>query len=185
MQSNNKAVSQSRLNAYLNRITNRAKYVFEAVTKENAWARLNSGTPRKLLLRVASPENLPKLENSGLTVGQAMSNIGEALHAAYITVEISMGNRKGSLFRSSLEQIIRGFQSITGRTDTQVETLSVSVSEDDSGADMIDFLDEHLVVRDRLDMPGNNPVFHYAIRRDYLKRTFDAHFEYIHNSFVV
>jgi hypothetical protein len=60
--------------------------------------------------------------------------------------------------------------------------LSASVKDDD-GTDLIDFLDEHLVVRDRLDLSDRQPDQNYQIRAAFLETQFNAHLGYIHRLF--
>jgi hypothetical protein len=101
----------------------------------------------------------------------------------YITVEISMGKRKGELDRGVVTRIINEFKRMAGGNGATIETLSASVSDDD-GPDFIDFLDEHMVIRDRLEFPNNSPDDHYTLRRNYLESQFNANLEYLNNTYA-
>ena len=184
IQANNQAVSHNRLNMYLKCVSERCEYGFDPIPKESAWEKFNRGKPRRLLLRVAAPTHIGILNDEARSVAAGIADIGEALHAPYITVDISMGNRKGELDRGVVTRIINEFKRLAAGGDgAAIETLSASVSADE-GPDFIDFLDEQMVVRDRLDFPNNSPDGHYTLRRNYLESQFNANLEYINNTYA-
>jgi hypothetical protein len=187
IQANNQAVSASRLNLYLNSIDQNAEYLFDPVAREDAWRRFNGGVPRRLILKVASPEHINHLGNDALgneaeTIGTGLANIGEALRGAVITIDVAMGQRKGSLLKGATERVLRNFRKLGNAGALDVKMLSASV-KDGGGTDLIDFLDEHLVVRDRLDLPDGQPDRNYQIRASFLETQFNEHLAYIHGLF--
>lgn len=179
IQANNQAVSAPRLNLYLNCVNQNAEFTFEPLARPDAWARFNQGLPRKLLLKIASPDHVADFQNEADTVGTGIANIGEALRGAYITIEVSMGRKRGNLLKGATERIIRAFSRADRDGQLDVKTLSASVS-DEEGTDVIDFLDEHLVVKDRLDLPDGDPAANYRLRADFLQNSFQQHLDYIH-----
>lgn len=180
IQANNQAVSQTRLNRYLRSVDQNAEYEFDPVPRRDAWERFSNGLPRKLLLKIASPQHVAGLEHESDTIGTGAANIGEALRGAYITIEVSMGRKKGSLLKGATERVIRGLRRAQRDRQVDVQTLSVSVAEEGEGTDSIDFLDEHLLVRDRLDLPEKDHPRNYQIRADFLRAQFNASLEYLH-----
>lgn len=182
IQANNQVVSIGRLNLYLKAIDQSAEYVFDPVPRADAWNRFNSGLPRRLVLKVASPDHIPAgnaLDNEARTVGDGIATISEALRGAVITIEVSMGQHRGSLLKGATERVLRAFRRMKRDGELDVRMLSAAV-KDDEGTDMIDFLDEHLVVRDRLDLPDNDPNRNYELRAAFLESTFHANLGYIH-----
>jgi hypothetical protein len=185
IQANNQAVSVGRLNLYLNAVDQNAEYAFEPVPRADAWTRFNSGLPRRLLLKVASPEHIPAgnaLDSETRTISEGLATISEALRGAVITIDISMGQKRGSLLKGATERVLRAFRRMERAGELDVKTLSASV-KDDEGTDMIDFLDEHLVVHDRLDLPDGNPDRNYELRATFLETTFNANLRYIHEHY--
>jgi hypothetical protein len=182
IQANTQAVSQNRLFLYLKFINERCEYGCYPVPKESAWARFNRGHPRRLLLRVAAPTHIGILNDEGRSVAKGIADIGAALDAPYITLDISMGHRKGQLDRGVVTRVINAFKNI-GDDGAAIETLSVSVS-DEEGHDLIDFLDEHMVFKTRLDFPNRNPNGHYLLRKKYLEGLFNANLEYLNNTYA-
>lgn len=61
--------------------------------------------------------------------------------------------------------------------------LSAAVKDDDH-TDVIDFLDEHLIVRDRLDLPDGQPDRNYQLRAAFLEAQFNAQLAYLHRIFA-
>lgn len=183
LQSNIHAMTQSRLNYYLKSVNVNAEYVFDPIPTVSAWERFNSGVPRRVKMRIASPEKFAHLAGSGQAIAKGVADIGEALHAPYITIEVSMGRKRGGLFGDATRKFIESVLAIRESSPSTIEMLSASVAEDGSGADMINFLDEHLVVRDRLDLNDLDPDRNYEVRRDFAKAKFDDHYPYIHQTF--
>jgi hypothetical protein len=187
IQANNQAVSASRLNLYLKAIDQNAEYTFDPVAREDAWDRFNTGVPRRLVIKIASPEHINTLGNAALnaeaeTVGTGLANIGEALRGAVITIDVAMGQKKGSLLKGATERVLRTFRRLGTTGNLDVKMLSASV-KDDEGTDSINFLDEHLVVRDRLDLPESQPEQNYRIRAAFLETQFNERLGYIHRLF--
>jgi hypothetical protein len=123
------------------------------------------------------------LDDEARTIADGIASIGDALHAPYITIDISMGHRKGALDRGIVTRVINQFKNLLHTDGATVETLSASVSDDD-GPDMIDFLEEYLVIKTRLEFPNKNPDGHYEMRKAFLESTFNANFEYISNTYA-
>ncbi len=178
LQSTAQSVSQGRLGLYLHFVNKLAEYTFSPVATANAWARFNSGEPRKIRMRLAAPQNFSPLKIDGKSVGRGMADIGESLHAPYLTIEVSMGRKRGSLAsapaRKWVDSLLKFGQSHPG----SVETLSASVTDGD-GPDVIDFLQEQLVVKDELDLDDTDPTKNYAARKAFLESTFNEHLGYI------
>ena len=180
IQANNQAVSSNRLNSYLKCVDQNAEFTFASIPRSDAWGRFNNGLPRRLLMKIASPDHVPDMPNAAASaVGTGVANIGEALRGAYITIEVSMGRKQGSLLKGATEQVLRTFARLGRQGDVEVKMLSASVS-DGEGTDLIDFLDEYLIARDRLDLPERNPEGNYQIRANFLISEFQKHLPYIH-----
>jgi hypothetical protein len=180
IQANNQAVSQGRLNLYLHAVNPNAQYTFEPVPREDAWDRFNRGVPRKLVMKIANPQHIPKnLSQEADAIGAGVANIGEALRGAYVTIEVSMGRKSGSLAQNAVARVIRRFKRARDQHELDVEVLNASVAEEE-GTDMIDFLDEHLTVRETLNLPEQDPDRNYQIRQDFLTAQFHDNLAYLH-----
>lgn len=176
IQSNPIAVSYSRLAHYLMAHDVTANFRFDPVPNIESWQRFNSGLPRKFTIRIASPEQVDGLPETADTVAGSAANIAEATRGAYVTIEVSMGTRRGSLAKESISRIIRYF---SGSSDVDVRSLSASVKSDGSGTDVIDFLKEFLFFKDVFDLPDKDAVRNYEIRRDALRTNFRSRLAYI------
>lgn len=154
IQSNAQAVTYGRLIDYLHAVDPLAQYEMDAVPREDAWERFNSGVPRKFKMKIASPTaSITGLENEAEVIGTGVANIGEALRGAYITIEVSMGTKKGSLAKAGVSRVIRALKRADKEHQIDVRQLGVSIKESDGDRDVIDFLDEHLTVREDIDLP--------------------------------
>jgi len=187
IQANNQAVSAGRLNLYLKAVDRNAEYTFDPVAREDAWERFNSGAPRRLIMKIAAPNHITQLAHNALaneaeTIGTGLASIGEALRGAVITIDVAMGQNKGSLLKGATERVVRTFRRLGNARQLDVRMLSASIKEGDS-TDLIDFLDEHLVVRDRLDLPDRQPDRNYDVRAAFLETQFNEHLGYLHKLF--
>jgi hypothetical protein len=167
---------------YLKIVNERCQYGYAPVPKKSAWERFNSGKPRRLLIKVAAPSHVDFLDDEARPVAAGIADIGQALRAPHITVDISMGHRKGELDRGMLVRVIKECLGLGDSGKATVETLSVGVSDGESN-DLIDFLEEYLVVKDRLDLPDGDPDRHYSLRSSYLEQQFNANLEYISSTY--
>jgi hypothetical protein len=187
IQANNQAVSAGRLNLYLKAVDQNAEYTFDPVAREDAWERFNAGAPRRLIMKIAAPDHIGQLANNALaneaeTVGTGLASIGEALRGAVITIDVAMGQKKGSLLKGATERVLRTFRRLGAAGELDIKTLSASV-KDDEKTDLIDFLDEHLVIRDRLDLPEQQPDRNYQVRAAFLETQFNDRLGYLHRLF--
>lgn len=182
IQSNPIAVAYSRFATYCAYHNQVAVYRFDPVPTSQAWERFNSGVPRKLVIRIASPEAVANLPIAPSTIADSAANVSEALNGAYITIEVSMGTRKGSLGAEAVRSVIETFK---GAPDVDVRHLSASVKPDGSETDVIDFLEEYLVYKDVVDLPDRDSDGSYVMRRDRLKLAFGAQLEYIQGHYGI
>lgn len=170
IQANPIAVGHSRLRHYLYTDDPNAQYSFEPIVKEDSWDRFNRGVARKLKIRIASPTtHTANLNNEAETVAGGAANIAEALGAAYITIEVSMGTKRGSLGVNGLRQVLNQFKASNEAQQMDVRLLSTSVKPDGSDPDVIDFLEEYLVFKNTYTLPSNDIDRNYTIRADALK----------------
>lgn len=176
IQSNPIAVTYSRLAMYTVTHNPAANYRFDPIPTDEAWDRFNRGLPRKLVVRIASPEAVAGLPAAAGTVAGSAADVSEAMNGAYITIEVSMGNKKGSLDVNAVRNLIRTFRQ---SEEVDVRHLSASVKPDGSGTDVIDFLEEYLVFKDVFDLPENDAERSYTMRRDILRNAFGNRLEYI------
>lgn len=179
VQFDNRAVSVSRLLAYLKSHNASADYVARPLVRQDAWSRYNRGRPRKLILSIANPTDLPAVEGEVTNAAESSRRLSEIYHAPHIKLEISMGNRAGSLLPEKVEQAINFFTRGPGR-EADVRNLSVVVRpEDGSGSDPVDFIEEILAIKGTVALPDNDPKTHYLLRRDFVGRSFTQHIDYI------
>jgi hypothetical protein len=178
IQSNTAAVTHKRLQYYCGAWNHLANYAFDPVVKQEAWERFNRGLPRKISIKLANPQQLNGLTNSALSVGEAAANLSEILNGPYVTIEVSMGQKKGSLAVNAVRQLVtqlRGF--LPGQAD--VRKLTASVKAEGEEVDEINFLDEFLVYRDTIELPENDHERSYLSRRGALLQNFVVNLTYI------
>lgn len=114
------------------------------------------------------------LENEGVTGTQSIRALGNAYNAQSITVEIGMDGQKGAL-TEAVKAVVLQFNSFrTGETDLRA-LRATPRAEDGMREDEINLIDEILTVKDELELPDNDPVGSYRVRREWLKAQMRAH----------
>ncbi len=174
IQFDNRAVSPGRFLAYLREVDPAANYSHLPLVRKDAWDRYGRGMPRKVSLKIANP-NLHAVEGPVDSLKAASETLAEQFNAPMITIEISMGRKRGGLVKSLVDSTLRYWTEGAGREE-DVRALKVDV---DSESEALDFIEEKLVDRDRLDLPENNPAKHYARRQAAVKQAFNRHLTYI------
>lgn len=177
MESERSGVSHRRLGMYLQKVNPIAQFKFDPVPTEDAWKRFARGEPRRLITKVATVNDLSLAESETKSVAKAIRTMEQAFGGAYITIEVTMGHKKGSLVRGAVEKLIKGSKGKAG-----VDRLQVVMTDDDGG-DRIDFLSEHLVLRTTLDLPSSDLDAHFDARTGYLRSQFALHSPYLKRLF--
>lgn len=161
-------LAPSRINSYVVDLRPNAVYDFQVRMSDDVWARMDQHPLRKLTIGIASPSDLANIENAGSSVADSFRLMGEAYEAPSITVELSMGHRKGSLgdiAKGAARQIHNLFQ----QDEVDLRKLGVTVeTEEGMPNDEINLIEEILARKGELDFPNNDPERSYKLRRDWL-----------------
>lgn len=177
IQNNNHSVSTSRLGTYLNLINTDLDFEFNPLARADAWERFNRKKPRKLKMKIAAPADF-HLSGPEESIGSGIATIGEAVHAPYIMIEVSMGRSRGSLATSMVKGLIEKITAYGHRKPGTVQALTVSMNDDD-GNDLIDFLEEHLVVKGTVELEGTTPEENYSKRAAFIENALKQNMRYI------
>jgi len=173
-----RVLSLSRVLLYVNMSSGQGKISARPIPNQQAWDRYAKGKPRKLTITLANPENLAAVEGDVSGVLSATSKLNEIFDAPVITIEVSMGHKKGSLNSDYVEKILNFFTVGAGRK-ADVRNLRASVRPDDgSKTDDLDFLSELLTSRNDLDI-SDDPVKSYEIRKAFVRTELKKHIPYI------
>jgi len=167
-----RGVSLGRLLDYLTNVGGGGNYIYNPIVNEDAWERYNRGQPRNLTFSVAAPQNLQNIPGLPGGVLAASRHLAEITHAPIVTVEVSMGSFKGSLFKNAVDQIVRSFSSEDHQGD--VRSLTVRTKEEGHPADEIDFIKDLARDREVLDLPPADPAGHIQRRYAFIERAFGA-----------
>src|SRR5690606_27979868 len=90
-------VSPGRVLDYLASFNPAAIYSMLPVINKEAWEKFVKGETRKLVLRIAYPQNMTDLSGKAAALSSGLKAMGDAFDAPSITVELSMGHHNGSL----------------------------------------------------------------------------------------
>lgn len=139
------------------------------------WQKFNASPVRKLRIGIASPQNLGDIENAGATVKHSLQQLGEAYSAPVITIEIGMGNRKGSLGEIA-KSAASAFAKLWEDGGADLRSLRGWVKEGkDIPSEELDLIDEVLSEKLEFPSPKNDPEKNYELRRDIVKNALQAH----------
>ena len=115
------------------------------------------------------------IEDEGAPVGKSFKEFGEAYGAPMITVELSMGHRKGALLESA-KGLATGIFNMFSEGDVDLRSLKAKVkTQDDVPTEEINLIDEVLSDRFDVDLPANDPDKNYKVRDDFIKQILAEH----------
>lgn len=185
LQNNPSGLSIGRVRTYLTAWNPRSKFNFERVPTEDALERFRSGDTRAFQVSVASPTNLPAVEGDDTaeaqTVVEAARMLGTAFEGMTVSIEVSMGRAQGELPKGPIMSVINTLVRWKRNQQADVRRLRAK-SKDTSGegeAEFIDFLQEFLQEKDKLDLPDNDPARNYELRRDLLSLWYNSNLPYL------
>ena len=168
-------VSPGRLADYLAAIDPRGMFVITPKMDTANWRTFQKMPVRKLKVGVASPQHLGEIENSAASVAGALSTMAEAYEAPIVTVEISMGHRKGGLGQAAKNMAQEVFRLLKdGKADVRSLRARVATTEGEAAED-INLIDEVLSDRYEIALPKNDPDENYTIRKNLLKAKLNEH----------
>lgn len=173
-----RTLSLSRILLYVNMMGDAGKLSAQPIPNQLAWDRYKTGKPRKITLTIANPTNLAAVEGEVGGVLSASGKLNEIFEGPVITIEVSMGHKKGFLNPLHVEKILNYFTKGEGK-GADVRSLKASVKPDDgSPTDELDFLNELLVSRDTLELSGD-PLKDYARRKAFVLAELKSHTPYL------
>jgi len=105
------------------------------------------------------------VSGAGEAAASGIQRMGEAYEGAFISVEISMGNRKG--FLSGIQQTAQAILNATG-SGAHIQSMKATIVENDE-SEGIDLIEERVVARETLGLHDRDPVVNWQIKRDFIK----------------
>lgn len=145
--------------------------------RQDAWEKYNRGLPTKIELEIAQPQNLAVIEGDVGSVIESTRKLAEVTHGPVVRIEISMGRRKGSLAKDTVDSVLSYFTQGAGGSEDVRKLNCTSANEE--GAEIINFLNDLLRESREVDVPEGDPDRHYEKRAQWLTACFRAHFSYI------
>ena len=130
---------------------------------EDAWKRFRKSPARKLAFRVANPENIGQVAGGAEAATSGLKRMGEAYSSPFISVEISMGGRRGAL--DNVLNLASALRNLTG--GARLESMKAKIIENDA-TEVVDLIQERVVSRDTLELHDRDPAINWSIKRDFL-----------------
>jgi hypothetical protein len=179
LQNNIQCTTPHRVSLYLMMINSAAMYTFTPVLREDALERFKNRKVRSFTVGFASPENLEALDEKGLASAKGARLLAEAFKGLDLTITVGVGKKRRRFL--DFERVSEEVKALLG-SDAKINQLEVSANEDEMGRN-IDFLEEHLKCKGKLDLPEGNHAQNYQVRKAFLKSEFAANLEYLTKHF--
>lgn len=170
-----RVASLSRFLDYLNQMFSGANFDVRPKVREDQWRRFNDGATRKLKIRVASPRDLAAVEGVNQTTTSGIAQLAQTYNAPEITVEVSMGQRKGAL-SDAARHTVQGLLRLASLNQIDLRGMKATTKTAEGvPSEEIDFLEELVKETDRLELPDNDPARSYEIRKSFIKTAMRKH----------
>lgn len=138
------------------------------------WQKFQESPVRKLRIGIASPDHLGAIEQDGVSVAETFRRLGEAYSAPVITLELGMGNRKGSLGEAT-KGLAQAFWGLFQGGNADLRSLKASIKpNEDVPTEEINLIDEVLSDKAEAELPRNDPELNYEIRAGLLRQALQA-----------
>lgn len=159
-----RVISPSKITYYIGQMIGGANFSLEPIVRTDMWDKFNEGSVRRLSITIASPAHLDEVERGHhVSLIRSMRDMGDAYDSPNITIDLSMGHRRGSLgarVRGMAEYLRRGFE----RDDVEISRMKAKVQQDGEKTEDLDLLEDILSVRDHLELVNNDPEANYRIK---------------------
>jgi len=169
LQINMQCATPKRISAYFGQAEQRPLYVLKPVFRRDALLRMQKGEVRSFTVAFAEPENLAAFDDPRLSVLKGTKQAARLFHAHEIEITISAGSsRKRHLTQMESKRILSKLSRTKG-----VSTLMANVKEGNKTIPL-DLLEDQLKHSEVLDLPSDNPLRNYEMRKTLLTNTFNA-----------
>lgn len=180
------SVSATRIGIYLSEINSNAIYEIHRVAREDAWARYGQGEPDKIFITLATPENVTYTEPDEFRFNESVAALAQITNAPMLTVEMSMGRRKGELSKSGIKGLFQKLLSSRSKNEIDLRQLKVRSRNDEErdGVELIDFLNPLLDEKGQISYSGSDPDKIYEEVSLWLQTAFGEHLAHIKKTYV-
>ena len=176
MQYEPRHVSPTRMVGYLTSLNVSCSYILEPILNQDAWDRFANGTVRKLFIKVAAPDHFQFAADEDNKLGTNLSALAGSYNSPYISVEISMGGKKGSL----LDDIKPHVKNLLGG-EVDVRSLRTKIEEDGEQFSLLTDVTHYRKNIPLLSDPSDNSLLRikfvedaYSEKRSYLQQMYGA-----------
>lgn len=167
---NRSSVSVSKFNSFLRRrVHGHDGFFFDPCLTEDALRQLREGTPTKLKLRVALPNDLRMLEGGPDDIERNLDTLRGIVDGNTVTVEVGLNRerRRQGLSKDGILQILRWGE----QKREHVKALSINTVED---VVPIDLFGQQIVECGIVDLDNNDVEASYSVRHAFLRERYNV-----------
>lgn len=159
-----RVISPSKFVYYIGQMIDGANFELDPIVRHDMWDKFNEGSIRRLSITVASPTDLEQVERGQhAAVIRSMRDMGGAYEAPNISIDLSMGHKRGSL-GERVRGMAQHFRRAAERDAIELSKLKARVKHDGEKAEDLDLLEDILSVRNDLELVDNDPEANYRIK---------------------
>jgi hypothetical protein len=164
-----RVLSPGRFIQYVGLMQAGALFGLEPIVRDDMWERFQAAPVRKLSISVARPTHVERLDRGPAAAATgSIRDMADAYDAPKITIELSMGTKKGGLAEAA-KGIVRHFRREAIDDQADVTRMKAKITEDD-GSREIDLLEDILSVKQELALEDNDPDANYDIKVEALRQ---------------
>ncbi|HLO75350.1 MAG TPA: hypothetical protein VK196_02700 [Magnetospirillum sp.] len=168
-------VTPIRVMVYVAQLLHIGGYQSQPIPTAEGWDKLQRGSLRALVVRVANPANLHAVNQRQRSVKEGLAAMKTAAGTTYVEAAFSMGRGQPDITERG-HGLLRWFFGEQGRGRGDISKLKAHVAPDDGGsAEWLNLLDYHMGGNAVLDLPQDDPNANYRERVRYVRRVFADH----------
>lgn len=166
-------ITASRFVDYVSALIECPRFIPLPVISTEAWQLLQQKQVRALSLKVASPEQLSVADTGYETVKQGMENLRDIARSSYVDVTFGMSRGDANMSPRRFGGIIRWILREREAERGGIQKLSARIIPDDDESPILNLLNAHMGNSAVLELPDDNPVRSYHIRKNHIRAVFN------------
>ena len=177
LQRNHNCASPIDLCTYIATISSGNLYSLSPIFRQDSWARMATGRPRRMDIKFANPDNLTFLDDDDVAVAAGGKRMMAAYNGSTVSISISVGNSRASALNR--DGVMNTIRRMMGRDDVDVDAIKVHMAQDSGPAQIIDFVEDALKSKGVLQLDRLSPSDNFEKRKNFLQSEFSINMDYI------
>tara|TARA_R110002110_G_scaffold415538_1_gene650515 strand:+ start:7665 stop:8540 length:876 start_codon:yes stop_codon:yes gene_type:complete len=172
MQIPRNGLNPQRMNLYHQQMLSVEGHEIWPLLTNDAWSKLASNRIRKVLIRVATPENLTAVEPDHVSIKNSLSAMKKVAETTYIEATFGMGRAQEDITKGKARNLLRWMVGQRQDKTGGVRKVAAEIINDNDDHEILQMTDGHMGDKTKLDLPDDNPTKSHKEVEKYIRTLF-------------